>query len=182
MGQLASVAVILAGGSGERFWPLSTPDRPKQLLALSGSEKTLLEEAIERAEPIFTRDHTYIATGPRIGGVIKESGLIDPGHVLIEPEAKNTVGAIVWAVSELMKRGYRDRAEMAVQTADHAIGHGFQKTVDEALSLAKFTQGLVTIGIKPTRPETGYGYIQLGEHYGHGFRVRRFTEKPSAEL
>ncbi len=172
----------MAGGSGERFWPLSTPDRPKQLLTLSGSDKTLLEEAIDRAEAIFGENHVYVATGPRIGPAVLASGLIQPDHVLIEPEPKNTLGAIVWAVSELRKRGYSGSSEMAVLTADHAIGHGFHKTVDDALSLAKFTEGLVTIGIKPTRAETGYGYIHLADAYGHGFKVERFTEKPSGDL
>ncbi|MFI5385964.1 MAG: mannose-1-phosphate guanylyltransferase [Fimbriimonadales bacterium] len=181
MVEFERAAVILAGGSGERFWPLSTPERPKQLLALSGSNKTLLEEAIDRAEPVFTREHIYIATGPRIGPAVIESGLVAADHVLIEPEAKNTLGAIIWAVSELRKRGYPDHAEMAILTADHAIGPGFQSTVEDALSLARFTEGLVTIGIRPVRPETGYGYIQLGDHYGHGFKVKRFAEKPSVE-
>ncbi|HTQ10867.1 MAG TPA: sugar phosphate nucleotidyltransferase [Fimbriimonadaceae bacterium] len=179
MSESVRVAVILAGGSGERFWPLSTPERPKQLLALSGSDKTLLQEAIERAEPIFGHENVFVATGPKIGQAIKESGLIEPERVFVEPEAKNTLGAILWAVSELAKRGYGDEAEMAVLTADHAIGHGFQITVEDALSLARFTEGLVTIGIKPTRAETGYGYIHVGEHYGHGYRVRQFAEKPS---
>jgi len=182
MSEPSRAAVILAGGSGERFWPLSTPDRPKQLLALSGSEKTLLEEAIERAEPVFGRAHIFIATGPRIGQAIKESGLIEPDQVLVEPEAKNTLGAIVWAVSELKKRGFGPDTEMAVLTADHAIGHGFDRTVEDALSLARFTKGLVTIGIRPDRAETGYGYIHVGEHYGDGYRVKRFAEKPSQEL
>lgn len=176
------VAVILAGGSGERFWPLSTPDRPKQLLKLSGSERTLLEEALDRAEPIFGRDHVYIVTGPRIGPAIAGAGLIAADHVLIEPEPKNTLGALVWAAHQLQVRGYPDLCAMAVLTADHAIGDGFRETVEDALALAVETGGLVTIGVRPTRPETGYGYIEMGAARAPGFEVRRFAEKPSIDV
>ncbi|HWA83672.1 MAG TPA: sugar phosphate nucleotidyltransferase [Fimbriimonadaceae bacterium] len=177
------VAVILAGGSGERFWPLSTPERPKQLLRLSDPERTLLEVARDRAAPIFGVEHLYVVTGSRIGPAIEHSGLIPSGQVFIEPAAKNTLGALCWAVAQLRARGYPDETVMAVLTADHAIGDldVFETTVRSAMELARETQGLVTIGIKPTRAETGYGYIHRDEPVGAGFRVRRFAEKPPAE-
>jgi mannose-1-phosphate guanylyltransferase len=180
MPQVKRVAVILAGGSGERFWPLSTPDRPKQLLKLADASRTLLEEAVDRAEPLFTRDHIYVVTGDRIGPAIVNSGLLNPGHVLIEPVAKNTLGALCWAVSQLRLKGYSDDTTMAVLTADHAIGNPekFRETVTAAMQLAESAEGLVTIGVSPTRPETGYGYIQQGEPAAPGFRVHRFAEKP----
>lgn len=180
MSEVAEVAVILAGGSGERFWPLSTPERPKQLLCLADGTRTLLEEARDRAAALFTLAQTYVVTGNRIGPAIEKSGLIEPGHVLIEPAAKNTLGALCWAVAQLKAKGYPDETTIAVLTADHAIGDEelFAKTVRSAMKLARETAGLVTIGIHPTRPETGYGYIHRDEAVGSGYRVRRFTEKP----
>lgn len=174
------VAVILAGGSGERFWPLSTPERPKQLLKLASETQTLLEEAIERAEPLVSRECIFVATGAGVGAAIIESGLLPPDRVLIEPMAKNTLGALCWAAYELRSRGFSDETTMAVLTADHAIGSPevFRGAVLSAMQLAEETEGLVTIGIQPSRPETGYGYIQVGSPAGPGFQVRRFAEKP----
>ncbi|HVT13363.1 MAG TPA: sugar phosphate nucleotidyltransferase [Fimbriimonadaceae bacterium] len=176
------VAVIMAGGTGERFWPLSTPERPKQLLRLSDTERTLLEVARDRATPIFGIEHLYVVTGNRIGPAIEQSGLISSDHVLVEPAAKNTLGALCWAVAQLRAKGYPDDTVMAVLTADHAIGDldVFSATVRSAMDLALETRGLVTIGIKPTRPETGYGYIHRDEPVGAGYRVGRFAEKPPA--
>jgi mannose-1-phosphate guanylyltransferase len=174
---VSRVAVILAGGSGERFWPLSTSSRPKQLLKLANPDRTLLQEALDRAEPIFGREHTYVVTGKQIAEAIREDHGVDDEHLFVEPEAKNTLGALCWAAAQLRTRGYGEADTMAVLTADHAIGVGFEATAHIALDLAEQSEGLVTIGIEPTRPETGYGYI----HRGEGFQVRGFTEKPSIE-
>lgn len=174
------VAIILAGGSGERFWPLSTPDRPKQLLSLSGSGASLLQDSVDRARTLFEPGNIFIVTGERIGPAIRDAGVLPVDQVLIEPEAKNTLGAICWAVAELRKRGYSDDSLMAVLTSDHAIGgvDEFFNSVDNALTLASSMDGLVTIGIPPNRPETGFGYIQLGAPVDAGFAVSRFAEKP----
>ncbi len=176
MTNVPRVALILAGGSGERFWPLSTGDTPKQLLSLTGSGKTLLQEAVERIRPIFPEGQIYIGTGERIGPALRDAGLVPADNVLIEPAPKNTLGALCWAVSELHKRGIGEDTLMAVLTADHAIGEPerFRATVDEALRVAATTEGLITIGITPTRPEIGYGYIRCGD----GTRAAGFTEKP----
>jgi mannose-1-phosphate guanylyltransferase len=178
------VAVILAGGIGERFWPLSTPQRPKQLLNLSDPNRSLLQEAIDRIEPLLGRENVFLATGATVAQAVDDSKLMDRDHLLVEPEARNTLGALSWAISGLRKLGYGDSTVMAVLTADHAIAPeaAFRETVAEALSLAASTDGLVTIGIPPSRAETGYGYIQRGEAVEGGFRVRRFAEKPSAEV
>jgi mannose-1-phosphate guanylyltransferase len=177
------VAVILAGGSGERFWPASTPDKPKQLLRLFG-QRTLLEEAVERALPVFGKDRIFVITGARIAPAIRESGSVAEGNLLVEPIAKNTLGALIWTVSQLRERGFGDETEVAVLTADHAIGDpdAFRTVVESALLLAATTNGLVTIGIEPTRPETGYGYIQRGDAVGAGFKVRQFAEKPGQNV
>lgn len=180
----SNVAVILAGGVGERFWPLSTASRPKQLLNLTNPTRTLLSEAVHRAEPLFGRSRMFIATGPRIGAALAHSGLLDPEHTFIEPAPKNTLGAICWAAAQLRTRGFRDDTVMAVLTADHAIGNEevFRDALAEAVGLARSTNGLVTIGIPPTRPETGYGYIRTGDKVEGGFRIGAFVEKPNLDL
>jgi mannose-1-phosphate guanylyltransferase len=178
------VAVILAGGSGERFWPASTPDRPKQLLHLFSPDATLLEEAIERATPIFGKDNIFIVTGERIAPAIAESGLLPEHQILVEPTAKNTLGALIWATFKLTERGFPDETTVAILTADHAIGdsNSFQTVVQSALELAESNNGLVTIGVQPTRPETGYGYIHQGAPLGNAFKVQRFAEKPPQDV
>jgi mannose-1-phosphate guanylyltransferase len=178
------VAVILAGGIGERFWPLSTPARPKQLLKLNDPDKSLLQEAVERIETLVGSDNVFLATGEVVARAVSASELVPSSHILVEPEARNTLGALAWAASQLRTRGYSDSTVMAVLTADHAISptERFRDTVTRALALAESTDGLVTIGIPPTRSETGYGYIQRGEAVEGGFKVRRFAEKPSLEV
>lgn len=179
------LAVIMAGGSGERFWPLSTPQRPKQLLRLSSPDETMLEQAVRRIEPLVGPDGTYVATTPGLRGPVLESAVVADSSVLTEPAKRNTLGALVWAVANLLTHG--EDASVAVLTADHMIGdaEAFRKTVADALALAESTGGLVTLGITPTRPETGYGYIEfdrstVADLDGRevGFRAVRFREKP----
>lgn len=178
------VAVILAGGAGERFWPLSTPSRPKQLLHLADPDRSLLQEAVDRIQPLVGPQNVFLATGKTVAAAVSPTGIVAETQILIEPEARNTLGALAWTVAELRKRGYGENTVMAVLTADHAISppEAFQECVANALALAASTDGLVTIGIPPTRPETGYGYIQRSDAVEGGFRVKRFAEKPNHEV
>lgn len=171
---LMRAAIIMAGGSGERFWPLSTADRPKQLLDLTGSGKTLLEEAIERARAL-AGENIFVSTSRTLAAAIAESGLVPTGNILAEPEKRNTLGALVWSMGQLTQR-YGSGYTAAILTADHRIEplSEFVACAAVALDLAEGTNGLVTLGIHPTRPETGYGYIEQGE----GTKVARFVEKP----
>ena len=179
-------AVIMAGGSGERFWPVSRQNRPKQLLRLTHPEQTLLEEAVLRAEPMFGGGNTFVATGHSLRESILATGLIQAENVLAEPCKKNTLGCLAWVAANLVARhaGKEGEVSIAVLTADHAIGTPdvFRKTLDKALTTAESTGGLVTIGIKPVRPETGYGYVELAEVVDASapevFRVSKFREKP----
>jgi mannose-1-phosphate guanylyltransferase len=179
-------AVIMAGGSGERFWPVSRQDRPKQLLRLTHPEQTLLEEAVLRAEPMFGVGNTFIATGHSLRKSILATGLIESQNILAEPCKKNTLGCLAWVAANLVARhaGGEAGVSMAVLTADHSIGtpEVFRQTLDKALTTAEKTGGLVTIGIKPVRPETGYGYVELAEVVDPSapevFRVSKFREKP----
>ena len=174
------VALVLAGGSGERFWPVSTRKRPKQLLKLTPSGKTLLEDGIERARTI-TKE-VFISTSHTLSKLIGEETLSIPYEsVIAEPHKRNTAGALVWAVASIRARLKGEDCLMAVLTADHLIEplDEFSKLAVRALAVADRVQGLVIMGVRPTRPETGYGYIEVGEHLPEGgWHVKQFKEKP----
>src|SRR4051812_33814227 len=180
------VAVILAGGSGERFLPLSHHAPPKQLLRLTSPDETLLEEAVRRIVPLVGHDSVYIATGRNLVDPIRDSAIIPAEHVLAEPLKRDTLGAIVWTVANLLA-AHPDgtKITLAILTADHKIGEPelLRETVSSAMELAETTGGLVTIGIAPTRPETGFGYIELDRTQtvaADSYRARSFREKPVA--
>jgi mannose-1-phosphate guanylyltransferase len=175
--------VILAGGKGERFWPLSRLDRPKQLLALNG-ERTMLAETIERVLPLVPLDRTYVVTGGHLEGAVREAlpGL-NKENLLAEPCGRNTCMAIGLAAAEI---GREDpEGTMLVLSADHRIepADRLRDILAFGADLAKSEQALITIGITPTRAETGYGYIEVGDvlrtHGGlAALRVVGFKEKP----
>jgi mannose-1-phosphate guanylyltransferase len=180
--QLNRVAVIMAGGSGERFWPLSRADRPKQLLRLSSPTATMLEEAVERIIPLFGAKGVYVSTSAKLAPHIVAAGVVPEAHVLAEPLKRNTLGALVWSVAALLAEGRSPETGVAILTADHRIAPpaAFRACVEDALAVAETEGGLVTIGIRPDRPETGYGYIEadLGERRGAGYAAKSFREKP----
>jgi mannose-1-phosphate guanylyltransferase len=188
-------AVIMAGGSGERFWPASRRARPKQLLRLTDPHLSMIEEAIERIAPLIPREQILIATSELLAQPIAEAL---PGlpreNILAEPEKRNTAACLALAAAHLEHRhGTSDEMLMAVLTADHQIGEPdrFRGTVARALDLAATEDALVTIGVVPTRPETGYGYIEVAPDdprsaatpgSGGARRVLRFREKPSTAI
>lgn len=183
-------AVIMAGGRGERFWPLSREERPKQLLCLDG-KKSLLQRTVERVLPLTGVDGIFIVTAAHLRDEVRHQiPQLPEDSILVEPEARNTAPCIALAAAHLRARSDNDDLVMAVLPADHAIfnDEGFRRTLQEACRLARepaYQDSLMTIGIQPTRPETGYGYIHLGslqEHDGISFYpVRRFVEKPHRE-
>ncbi len=178
----------MAGGSGERFWPLSRPDRPKQLLKLTDPNQTMLEEAVNRISPLVGSD-TFISTSAALQSIIADAGVVSKDQVLAEPARRNTLGALVWVAASLLSRGI-ENATVAVLTADHKIEDPdrFRATVGAAMDVAESTGGLVTLGITPDRPETGYGYIEVDRSSTakasdgrEAYRSRRFLEKPSLD-
>lgn len=182
---MARSAFIMAGGSGERFWPLSRLRRPKQLLRLTDPKLTLLEEAARRIEPLLGAGHVYVITGRHLEGPIRQAAVVPPENVWAEPAKKNTLGALAWVAANLMAQG-RASETLAILTADHKIADAekFRQTVKLAMECAEQTQGLVTCGIVPTRPETGYGYVELDPSQpmqGGAARAAGFREKPDAE-
>ncbi len=177
-----SYVVIMAGGSGERFWPLSRMRKPKQLLALTSSSM-MIEEAIDRISPLIPHERILIITSE-----VLQQPLIDalPGipseNVIAEPAKRNTAPCLALACSVIRAREAGNDALMAVLTADHFIGNAdaFRADVSRALTFASTYDSLVTIGIPPTRPETGYGYIHVGEPtvVSGVSHVVEFKEKP----
>lgn len=175
--------VVMAGGGGTRFWPLSRKARPKQLLNLSGRE-VMLNDTIRRMEPLISRTNAYIVTNSTQEKLTKKLLLprVSKKHVLIEPVGRNTAPCILYAALTLKKK-YEDGI-MCVLPADHFIAkeEEYRKVIKEAVSVAKETSGLVTIGIKPTYAATGYGYIACGKKHetGNSYKVEGFREKPDA--
>ena len=176
-------AVILAGGRGTRFWPLSRTAQPKQFLRMSGTQ-SLFEQTIERVRPLIPPSRILVITGADLHEqALRQSRRfrIPAGNVLFEPAGRNTAPAICWAAARLFARD--PQAVMAVLPADHLIARpaAFLRHFKKALRLAE-QQYLVTIGIVPTRPETGYGYMRshaVGQGRAAIWPVEAFTEKPS---
>jgi mannose-1-phosphate guanylyltransferase len=172
-------AVILAGGVGSRFWPLSTPERPKQLLPLAGAEP-LLVDSVRRLTPLVPPERVLIVTNrtlaPAVRALLRE---IPDGNVIAEPRSAGTAPALAWAAAEIRRRA-GDAATMLSVHADWAVGdpEGFRDTLARAADVAERHAGLVTVGIVPTRPDPGFGYIQPGAPADGAHRVARFVEKP----
>jgi mannose-1-phosphate guanylyltransferase len=173
-------AVVLAGGIGSRFWPLSTPTRPKQLLPLVTSEP-MLAETVERLRPLVPADRVLILTNPSLVPAIRKLMPDIPAENLIaEPRAGGTAAALAWGAHEIAKRADPDATMISVH-ADSAVQDVdlFRRTLINAAEVAEEYRALVTVGIVPSRPDTGMGHIQPGKDLGNNARrVARFVEKP----
>ena len=173
-------AIILAGGTGKRFWPLSRELEPKQFLNIC-SIRPMLEETIGRISPLIKKDNIYMATGKIYDKKIKEclkKLSIPSGNILLEPESKNTFAPI--AVLSNSINGFDSDAVIAVFPSDHFIKHNrrFLKLLSKGMEIAR--EGyIVSLGIPPTRPETGYGYIKIKEKRNDFFLIDKFVEKPN---
>ncbi len=180
---MALHAVVLAGGSGTRFWPISREARPKHLLALLG-RRTLLEETVARLRGLVPAARTVVVTsGAQAPLVRRLLPRLPRGAVLAEPLARNTAAAIALAAARIARRD--PAATLVVLSADHAIpdGAGFRRTLRAAAARAASAGTLVLVGVRPDRPATGYGYLLRGRRTARlrGFAVRRvarFKEKP----
>ena len=173
-------AVVLAGGVGSRFWPISTPERPKQLLPLATTEP-MLADALARLAPIVPVERTLVLTNAGLVDAIAQIAPTLPRENLIaEPRPAGTAAALAWGAHLIAQRGSRDDLMISVH-ADWAIGDpdGFRKALLDAAETAETQRALVTVGVVPVRPDPGFGYIQPGEAVGsHARRVVRFVEKP----
>lgn len=172
--------LVMAGGKGTRFWPESTSKKPKQYLSLVTS-KSLLSDTLSRFDGLVPKDKRYIVTvGEQKDLALSEStGQVNPDHLIFEPSGRNTGPCILLALAKLKRLGVSMNDVVAVVPSDHVIlnQEGFRATVKEAALIAAREKGIVTIGITPNFPHTGYGYIEKTE----GIRVKSFREKPDLE-
>jgi mannose-1-phosphate guanylyltransferase len=191
-GDLPAHAVILAGGRGTRFWPRSRTRTPKQLLNIVGRD-TMLEQTVARLTPLFPASRQWVVTNSEQAAAVRQQlPRVPQSHILAEPLGRNTAAAIGLAAAHLLHGGMgkENDAIMAVLPADHYIGKAsrYLKIVRAALHVAHANGTLVVLGIPPSRPETGFGYIErargraLDAEGVPVFSVRRFTEKPSLKL
>lgn len=182
---MTKTALIMAGGRGERFWPKSRKNMPKQFLSLTDDGKTMIQLTVERISPLVKLEDVYIATNRDYKKLILEQlpGLPEE-NVLCEPIGRNTAPCIGLGAVHIAKK-YED-AMMFVLPSDHLIKFNkmFLRTLQDACDVADKDSNLVTIGITPDYPETGYGYIKFDSHEteGRAYKVDRFVEKPSLEV
>lgn len=186
-------AIIMAGGSGERFWPLSTPEKPKQLLKLF-SDKSMIRETVDRILPIITPDKIFIGTNIlQVEGIRKELPEIPVENIIVEPMFKDTAAAIGYAsliieerFKSVLKSG--EKIVTTVLASDHLIekGEEFRNILKFALKESEENGVICTLGIKPNRVETGYGYIEVNSteklSLNNIYKVKKFREKPNYEI
>jgi len=173
-------AVLLAGGSGSRFWPLSTPATPKQLLPLTGSGSSAVE-SVDRLVGFIPRERILVVTGREMAAQLSAELRLPEENILVEPRAASTAPALVWATTVAQHRD--PGADVLSLHADWSVGDpaAFRRTAELALAAARSHDRLVTVGMVPSRPETGYGYVVPGAPLDDQARtVARFCEKPDA--
>jgi mannose-1-phosphate guanylyltransferase len=177
-------AIILAGGSGERFWPLSRQAKPKQFLELEGNGKSLIQATVERLGPLCDPEHIFVVTSQAHQELVKlHLPDLPSRNLIIEHQARDTAAAILYATLHLREK-YGNDLTVGVFPSDHRITNvsEFHRDVQTASWVAKQTGSIVTIGIQPTHPATGYGYIAAGtaeaEPDAQAYRVAGFLEKP----
>ena len=183
-------ALIMAGGSGERFWPLSTPNKPKQLLSLF-SDKTMIRETVNRILPIIEANKIFIATNIlQIEEIKKELPDIPEENIVVEPYFKDTAAAIGYT-SLIIQEKFKEideEIEVVVLSSDHLIKNdkNFREAIIKGAEEVKKNLTIVTLGIKPDKPETGYGYIEVKDSrilsLNEVYKVRKFREKPNKEI
>lgn len=189
MGRENYYCIIMAGGVGSRFWPVSRNAKPKQFLDFFGVGSSFLQQTFDRFAKIIPTENIMIVTSSLYEDLVKEQlPKMLPENILLEPHRRNTAPCIAYATYKLRKKN--PKATVVVAPSDHLILNEdvFLKTVENALEYAQEHDDLFTLGIKPTRPETGYGYIQTNtakmKQIGDSkvFSVKTFTEKPNAQL
>jgi len=176
--------VIMAGGIGSRFWPYSRKSKPKQFLDFFGMGRTLLQQTFDRYSKIVPTENIFIATNSQYEDLVKEQlPQLEDRQILPEPARRNTAPCVAWASAHIQKMN--PNANIIVAPADHLIlkEDEFMKAITQGLEFVAQSPQLLTLGIQPNRPETGYGYIQIAEEkQGDFYKVKAFIEKPQLEF
>ena len=176
---------IMAGGIGSRFWPMSRTNFPKQFLDIMNSGRTLIQATYDRFAKFIPAENIYVVTsGQYVDIVAKQLPELAPANILAEPSRKNTAPCIAYISYKL--HGLNPNANLICAPADHLIADedGFKKVCIDALHFTAHIKALITLGIKPSSPNTGYGYIQYDQHAvsENVYKVKTFTEKPDLQL
>ncbi len=176
--------VIMCGGVGSRFWPYSRENRPKQFIDFLGTGRSLLQMSYDRILPLVPKENIVVVTNEKYAPLIREQlPDISQSNILLEPARRNTAPCIAWAAYHIS--AIDPDASMIVTPSDHLITNEnvFVDCVAKGFDFVERNEALLTLGIKPVRPETGYGYIQIGQEAESGIlKVKTFTEKPNKEL
>ncbi len=175
--------VVMAGGVGSRFWPLSTPEYPKQFIDILGCGRTLIQLTVDRFAGVAPIENFWVVTNAKYVDIVKEQiPGIPVNHILAEPEARNTAPCIAWACWKI--KAEDENATIVVTPSDAVVMNPeeFRRVIKNSLAFTENQEAIVTIGIKPSRPETGYGYVQFAEQVeGEIHKVEVFKEKPNLE-
>lgn len=191
---MANHLVIMAGGIGSRFWPVSTPQCPKQFLDITGCGRTMIQQTFDRFGDLIDIDHVWVVTSKNFSSIVAEQlDGINPQHILLEPCMRNTAPCIAYVSWKILAED--PEAAVIVSPSDHIVLNNkeFARTVKQGIEFVKKGSRILTLGMQPTRPETGYGYIEQGEIEvpeikGRGrhkesaiFKLASFREKPDLE-
>ena len=172
--------VIMAGGIGSRFWPMSTPQCPKQFLDITGAGRTMIQQTFDRFAGIIDMNHVWVVTSEKFKGLVEEQlEGINPEHILLEPCMRNTAPCIAYVSWKIQKED--PEALIVVAPSDHLVlkVDEFQKAICRGLDFISEGNRILTLGMKPSRPETGYGYIEQGDEQEENiYRLASFREKP----
>lgn len=176
--------VIMAGGVGSRFWPMSRPEQPKQFIDVLGVGKTLIQLTAERFGDIIPPERMWVVTSAKYKELVrKQLPQIPEENILMEPCMRNTAPCISYVAWKISKRDAN--ATMVVSPADHFVldEEEFRRSIDKGFQFVENTSRVLTLGMRPTRPDTGYGYIQSAQEVGNGFyNVGAFKEKPKRDV
>ena len=179
--------IIMAGGVGSRFWPFSRREKPKQFLDILGTGETLLQQTYRRFRSACPEKNIFVVTSAEHKDIVVEQLGMDPDNVLAEPFRRNTAPCLAYGTFRILKEN--PEAVITVTPADHLIikEEKFCKVIQECMDFVRDNDALLTLGIKPDRPETGYGYIQADRKkpvrgYENLLKVKTFTEKPNLDL
>lgn len=179
---MAKHLVIMAGGIGSRFWPMSTPECPKQFLDITGCGRTMIQQTFDRYEGIIGIDHVWVVTSKNYKELVLEQlEGINPQHVLLEPCMRNTAPCIAYVSWKILKED--SEALMVVAPSDHLVlkKNTFKRYIEKGFDYISSWESILTMGMRPTEPNTGYGYIEQGKEIFKGegiYELKAFREKP----